>query len=232
MGSMDYTQPQPSDKGYYQRAYTTFTAPHTMSGVWSNVSRVGGARALFSHDDVFEMEKLTMDLVTQVALNKRLVTTAKALIIRDIIPDLDFRDQNGNVVARREWRQPWSGNYSASGLVQVYQTNDNVTNTRKVYGFYGAKLTDSGPARTGVNTNSVQLVFQDSMGNPRDYIGLTGIDSSQESMVLFRQPLIYPNEENLKIFMWPKDGTSGVTFDSIALCGVVCEPAGDTLLGT
>ena len=223
---MDYTVPTPADKGYYQRAYQATTI---QSGVWANVVRVGGARALFNPDDVWAIEQETMNLCVQIALNRNLATTTRGLIIRELIPDIDFRDQNGNVVAKREWRQPWSGSYATSGSVAVYQTNSNVEYHKKIYGFYGARLTDSGPGRTGTNVNSAQIVFRDA-NNPRDLITLEGIDATQESCLIFRQPLTYQDSQTLKIDMWPKTTASG-TFDSIQLLGCVVEVNGANIVG-
>lgn len=227
---MDYTQPQPSDRGYYQHAYTTRTLSETASGMYSNVVRVGGARALFNPDDVWAIEQDTMNKCVQLALNRRLATTARGLVIREILPDIDFRDQNNNAVGKREWRQPWSGNYaSTSGGYSVYQTNLSSDYHRKVFGFYGARLTDSGPGRIGTNINAASVIFRDA-NNPRDVITLEGIDATQESCLIFRQPMLYQDSQTLKVEMYPKSASSG-TFDSIQLLGVCVEQNGVNIIG-
>ena len=226
---MDYTQPTPAETGYHQRAYTTRTMSETATGVWANVVRVGGARALFNPDDVWAMEVDTMNRCVQLALNRRLASTVKGLVIREILPDVDFRDQNGNIVNKREWRQPWSGNYTASGSFNVYQTNANVGYHLKVFGFYGARLTDAGPGRTGTTLNATSVIFRD-IANPRDIITLEGIDGTQESLVLFRQPIIYQDSQTMKIDMWGKSNASG-SFDSVQLLGVCVEQNGNQIIG-
>lgn len=226
---MDYTQPTPAEAGYHQRAYTTRTMTENATGVWANVVRVGGARALFNPDDVWAMEMETMNKCVQLALNRRLVSTVKGLVIRDILPDIDFRDQSGNIVNKREWRQPWSGSYTASGSVNVYQTNANVGYHLKVFGFFGARLTDSGPGRTGTTLNATSIIFRD-VANPRDIITLEGIDGTQESLVLFKQPIVYQDSQTMKIDMWTKSTASG-TFDSIQFLGCVVEQNGNNIIG-
>jgi len=227
---MDYTQPQPADKGIFQRAYTTHTMSESASGIWANVVRVGGARALFNPDDVWALEMDTMNKAVQLALNRRLATTVRGLIIRELYPDLDFRDQNGFHIDKREWRQPWSGTYAAvSGSFNIYQTNQNCEYHKKVIGLYGARLTDAGPGRTGTNVNAAAVVFKD-IANPRDIISVEGIDANQESLIIFRQPILYQDSQTAKIDMWPKTSASG-TFDSIQLLGVVVETNGSNIIG-
>ncbi len=227
---MDYTQPQPSEKGYYQHAYTTRTMTETASGMYLNVVRVGGARALFNPDDVWAIEQETMNKCVELALNRRLATTARGLVIREILPDQDFRDQNGNVVQKREWRQPWSGSYATiSGSYNVYQTNLNSDYHRKVFGFYGARLTDAGPGRIGTNLNAASIEFRDA-NNPRDIITIEGIDATQESCLIFRQPILYQDSQTLKVNMYAKSTASG-TFDSVQFLGVCVEQNGTNIIG-
>jgi hypothetical protein len=228
--SMDYSQPTPSEQGYYQRAYTTRTTSEAPDGFYKNVVRVGGARALFNPDDVWAIEEDTMSQCVQLALNRKLALTANGLVVRELLPDLDFRDQNNGHIDKREWRQPWSGSYSASGNVAVYQTNSIVENHKKVYGFYGARLTDAGPGRTGTNLNAACIVFKDA-SNPRDIISLEGIDATQESLIIFRQPLIYQDSQVVKVDMYPKSAASG-TYDSIQLLGCLVETVGSTIVGS
>jgi hypothetical protein len=228
--SMDYTQPTPADTGYYQRAYLTRTVTGVVSGMYMTVVRAGGARALFNPDDVWAIEEDTMNKSVELALNRRLATTAKGLVVRELIPDVDFRDQNNLHIDKREWRQPWSGSYSASGNVAIYQTNQNVDYHKKVFGFYGARLTDAGPGRPGTNVNATEIIFRDA-NNPRDIISLEGMDATQESLIIFRQPLIYQDSQTLKVDMYPKSTASG-TYDSIQLLGVCVEVVGATIVGS
>ena len=225
---MDYTQPTHSERGYHQ-AYTTRSQPENTSGVWSTIVRVGGSRALASPDDVWAIEVNTMQKCVELALNRKIASTSMGLITRDIQPDLDFRDQNGNHVDKREWRQPWSGSYAASGSVLVYQTSQLTDYQKKIYGFFGVKLTDAGTGRPGTNTNAASVTFRD-QAKLRDIITIEGLDASQESIVIFRQPIIYPDSRIIKIEMNPKSTGSG-SFDSIQFLGCIVETNGSHIVG-
>ena len=72
-------------------------------------------------------------------------------------------------------------------------------------------------------------MFRDA-NNPRDLITLEGIDATQESCLIFRQPLTYQDSQTLKVDMWPKTTASG-TFDSIQLLGCVVEVNGANIVG-
>jgi hypothetical protein len=171
------------------------------------------------------------------------------LSVRDILLDRDFRDQAGAAIARREWRLPVSGSYGVTGQdTQILQTDLNSQNDRKVFVFYGARLTGIfGPGRVGTETGTALggAVGSASMGalaiasltfkrgaNIRtiDTWELEQLVTTIEGVVFARSPIVYKKNDPIRIDAWPKNGASG-SADHLMILGKVIEPLGNTVNG-
>jgi len=193
------------------------------------VGMVGGVRVDYTKSDVTRLEQRAIELGITRAYNDKISSSMNGLIVRDIIPNLDFVDQNGSGINRR-WRWPASGGYTnAETNLTVWQTNQSVNNDKKVYVFYGARQVDPGTGRTGTNTNTTTVEF-DFSSYIVDIWTLDHIDSSQDTTVLANTPIVFGKSQNMIMKVYPKTTGSG-SFDCIMLLGKVIEPRGNTLQG-
>ena len=191
---------------------------------------VGGLNSGFLVEDVKNIEKFSIQAGMFQAVKRGVSSSYDSLAVRDIIPSIDFRDGSNLAVDRKEWRQPWSGNYTTvSGSTLIYQTNTQVNYDKKVYLFWGVKLCNTGPGRTSGSLDSSVIEFADSAGNRFDMWQIENLNTS--TALYTYTPIIYDNNRAMKLSLYPKAGSSG-NWDNLILLGKVVEPLGDQITGT
>ena len=194
-----------------------------------DLGHYGGLHQPYRTEDTMRLElgaaKAAVDLAKQV----NLASQTDHLVIRDILPDKDFRDGNGNEITNRGWRQPWSGHYElVEQDVQVYRINRNVDYHNKTYVFWGLRYIGRGPADEEPVTDSASMTIKDSV-NTYDVWHTEGMDLNKE-MYAFK-PILVKNYVDFSIYVRPKFLSSG-NFDNYQILGKVVEKAGDNLMGS
>jgi hypothetical protein len=193
----------------------------------------GGVYTGFTTIDVRSLEDAVVKYGVAQALLDGLATTEEGLAVRDILVDKDFEDKNGNAIGKRDWIQPWSGNWlntDAQTETQVYQTNKDVDNTQKVLCIYGVRATNIGPGDVSTTLNVSSLIFKRSSVKTIDIWQIEVLDSVPDRVVYARTPLLYKKGDNARIDFMPKTGVSGTT-DNLILLGKTIEPLGKEVTG-
>lgn len=192
---------------------------------------IGGTYAGFTVVDVRAMEDAVVRYGLAEAILDGLATTEEGLAVRDILPDLDFVDKNGNAVANRAWAQPWSGSYNNTETdVLVYKTSTVSKNDRKVIIVYGVKAANTGPGRTSTTLKATSITWQRSNVKTIDIWDLESLDTTIEGVVIARTPLLFKKSDIANISFRPKSGSSGSN-DNLILLGKTIEPLGENLVG-
>lgn len=191
----------------------------------------GGLFVGFTQIDVRALEDAVVKYVTAQAIEDALGTTEEQIAVRDIFPDLDFEDKNGNTITKREWVQPVSGAYNTENAdVDIYLTNKDVDNTLKIYCFYGVRATATGPGDTSTTLNISSITFDRSNSRTIDIWHIEQIDTVPDRVGYARTPILFRKGDNAKIKMRPKTGASGGT-DNLILLGKIAESLGKHING-
>ena len=193
----------------------------------------GGVYTGFTTIDVRSLEDAVVKYGVAQALLDGLATTEEGLAVRDILTDKDFEDKNGNGITKREWVQPWSGNWlntDAQTETQVYQTNKDVDNTQKVICIYGLRACNVGPGDVTTTLNINSIIFKRSSVKTIDIWQVEVLDTVPDRVVYSRTPLLYKKGDNARIDFMPKTAVSG-TVDNLILLGKVVEPLGKEVTG-
>jgi hypothetical protein len=181
--------------------------------------------------DIRAMEDAVVRYGLAEAILDGLATTEEGLAVRDILPDLDLLDKNGNAVGKRAWVQPWSGAYNIEEAdVQVYQTGVTSKNDRKVIIIYGVKETNNGPGRTSTALNASSITWKRSNVKTIDIWQIESLDTTIEGVAIARTPLLFKKSDVARVDMRPKTGASGGT-DNLIFLGKTIEPLGENLVG-
>lgn len=193
------------------------------------VGFIGGVRSHITAPEIVRLEKLGMQLAIAEASRGAIAPTVAGLATRNFIVDKDFEDGNDNPIQMRNWRQPWSGYYTnTSGEFEVYRTTKDSDYDKKVIVIWGLRYVDTGPGRLDSIVKTSAIIFKDSAGNTYDCWQTQGLDIHPE--VYAHTPLVFGSTRQLKVFAYPKTGSSG-SFDSIELLGCVAERRGDQVNG-
>lgn len=185
--------------------------------------------------DVRALEDNVVRFVAAQSILDGLATTPGGLAIRDILPELDLRDQNNAAITPRNWIQPVSGGWT-TGLggqteSQIYQTNKDCDNTQKVLCVFGIMAINGGPtdAATAVNANSI--VWKRSNSKTIDIWHIQVVDSIIGRTCWARTPVLYKKGDNARVDFVAKSTTLSGAVDNIILVGKVGEPIGKTING-
>jgi hypothetical protein len=191
----------------------------------------GGLFVGFTQIDIRSLEDAVVKYVAAQAIEDGLASTEEQLAIRDILPDVDFEDNNGNTITRREWVQPVSGGYQTSNTdMTIYTTNKDVDNTLKVYCFYGIRGTGRGPGDTASVLDVSSIQFDRSNSKTIDIWQVEQIDTVPDRVGYARTPILFRKGDNASIKFRPKQGISGNT-DNLILLGKVAESLGKLVNG-
>ena len=194
-----------------------------------DLGHYGGLHAPYAIENLIDLELKSVQSAVKLAKQVNLANETEHLVVRDILVDKDFRDQNGNAISGRAWVQPWSGWYtSVETDVEVYRINRDADYHNKVYVFWGLRYVNRGPADiNGINSIS-SITWKDS-SNTYDIWETEGLDIHKE-MYAFK-PLLIKNYVDYSIYVRPKITASG-QFDNIQILGKVCEAVGNSLMGS
>jgi hypothetical protein len=194
-----------------------------------DLGHYGGLHAPYRTEDTMSLELNAVKSAVRLAKQVNLATNTENLVVRDILPDKDFRDGNGNAISGRGWVQPASGWYEAVETdVPVYKINRDVDYHNKVYVFWGLRYIGRGPADENAVTDSASITIKDSV-NTFDVWHTEGMDLNKE-MYCFK-PILVKNYVDFSIHVRPKVDASG-RFDNYQLLGKIVEKAGDTVMGS
>lgn len=192
-----------------------------------DLGHYGGLHQPYRTEDLVHLELTSVQSAVKLAKQVNLANQTDHLIVRDILPDKDFRDGNGNAISGRGWRQPWSGFYqTVEEDVQVYRINRAVDYHQKVFVFWGLRYVNRGPADEDPVTDSSSVTIKDSV-NTYDVWQTEGLDINKEMHVF--KPILIKNYVDYSIYVRPK--TSGA-FDNYQILGKVVEQAGNTIMGS
>lgn len=198
---------------------------------FSRIGLQGGLFVGFTQIDIRSLEDAVVRYVAAQAIEDGLATTEEQLAVRDILPDQDFEDKNGNAIVNRQWIQPASGYWTTlESENDVYLTNKDVDNTQKVYCFYGIRGTAVGPGATGTICKSVSIQFDRSNSKTIDIWQIEQIDTVPDRVGYARTPILFRKGDNAKIKFRPKTTVSGQT-DTLILLGKVAESLGKLVNG-
>ena len=185
--------------------------------------------------DVRALEDNVVRFVAAQSILDGLATTPGGLAIRDILPELDLRDQNNQAIAPRNWIQPvsggWQGAQGGATETQVYQTNKDSDNTQKVICVFGIMAINGGPtdAATAINANSI--VWKRSNSKTIDIWHIQVVDSIIGRTCWARTPVLYKKGDNARIDLVGKSTLVSGATDNIIFVGKVGEPIGKTING-
>lgn len=195
---------------------------------------LSGVTANHTIQDVVMLEEQAIKLAIAQALLDNLSPAPDGLIVRDILPDLDFRQDSDTAIARRDWYQPTSGTWTSANVnsdVVVYITNTSINNQKKVYSFYGVAATNTGPADASTTLGVASLTFQrGSQTKIVDIWHLEAMDCTPSRKLIAYTPVLFKAGDNQRIAFRPAPKGSG-TNDNLMLLGKVVERAGDNLTG-
>lgn len=219
----------PSTEDVSGRMYPVKIQKPETGNLISDLGHYGGLHREYRIEDLISLELKSVAAAVELAKKVNIIKDNKYATIRDILPDKDFVDGNGNIISGRAWRQPWSGFYTGPQVdtdVTVYKINRDVDFHNKVYVFWGLRYVNRGPSDTDAVTDSTSITIKDGV-NTYDTWNVEGLDVNNE-MYAFR-PLLVKNFTDIEIKIRPK--VSG-GFDNIQLLGKICEPRGQTIAGS
>ena len=199
----------------------------------------GGVYTGFTNIDVRSLEDAVTRYGVAQALLDGLATTEEGLAVRDILPDLDFLMPGGSAVPQREWIQPASGTFlatDANTATQVYKTDTNSNNTKKVLIIYGLRevqaIFPTSPSATTVALKSSAIIFKRSTTKTIDIWQIEIMETIPDRAVYGRTPILYKKGDSARIDFYPKRAAvSTGTNDFIILLGKVVEPIGENVVG-
>lgn len=207
--------------------YPTLSRQKDVGNLIYDLGHYGGLHQPYRTEDLIALELNSVKSAVKLAKEVNLANQTDHLTVRDIFPDLDFRDGNNNAITARQWRQPWSGAYDQLETdIQVYRINRSVDYHNKVYVFWGLRYVDRGPADDEGVTDSSSMTIKDSV-NTYDIWQTEGMDVNQE-MHCFK-PILVKNYVEFSIYVRPN--VSG-GFDNYQILGKVVEQAGNTVMGS
>ena len=207
--------------------YPTLSRQKDVGNLIYDLGHYGGLHQPYRTEDLIALELNSVKAAVKLAKEVNLANQTDHLVVRDLIPDLDFRDGNNNAISNRGWRQPWSGFYeTVESDFQVYRINRSVDYHNKCYVFWGLRYINRGPADDEPVTDSSSMTIKDSV-NTYDIWTTEGMDINKEMHVF--KPILIKNYTEYSIYVRPK--TSGA-FDNYQILGKVVEKAGDNLMGS
>ena len=152
----------------------------------SDLGHYGGLHAAYRTEDLIQLELKSVEVLVNLAKSVNIANEVQHLVVRDLLPDRDFRDGNGNAISGRAWVQPWSGFYEQVETdVPIYKINRNVDYHNKVYAFWGLRYVNRGPADTDAVMSSTSMTIKDSV-NTYDVWDTEALDVHKESPVVGR----------------------------------------------
>ena len=195
---------------------------------------LSGVTSNHTVQDIVALEEQAIKLAIAQALLDNLSPGPDGLIVRDVLPDLDFRQDSDTAITRRDWYQPTSSTWLLANIntdTIVYLTNTSVNNQKKVYSFYGVRATNTGPADASSTIGCASLTFQrGSATKIVDIWQIEAIDVSPTRTLIAYTPVLFKAGDNQRIAFRPAPKGSG-TNDNLMLMAKVVERAGDTLTG-
>lgn len=207
--------------------YPTLSRQKDVGNLIYDLGHYGGLHQPYRTEDLIALELNSVKSAVKLAKEVNLASQTDHLVVRDLIPDLDFRDGNDHAIANRGWRQPWSGFYqSVESDLQVYRINRSVDYHNKVYVFWGLRYINRGPADEDPVCDSSSVTIKDSV-NTYDVWTTEGLDVNKEMHVF--KPILVKNYVEYSIYVRPK--TSGAS-DNYMILGKVVEQAGNTVMGS
>ena len=122
-----------------------------------NVGHYGGLHQPYRTEDLISLELKSVEAAVKLAKSVNIVQEDAYIAVREILPDKDFVDGNGNTISGRSWRQPWSGFYTQQDSdTIIYKINRDVDYHNKVYCIWGLRYVNRGPGDT--DPSVIQLV--------------------------------------------------------------------------
>jgi len=202
---------------------------------------VGGVTANVTMEDAKRLEGDAIRAVAAQALIDGVASTPQGLAVRDIIPDLDLRDNAANsdvAITPRNWVQPLTNGIATTWLAgevntdrQVYRTSRSSDNDKKTFVFYGIRRVNTGNQRTSTAVLSASARFLRSNGSKVvDIWPLEDIDAAGNLTVWARTPILYKKGDDLRIDLRPLAKGSGNN-DFLEFMGKVAEPLGQNVTG-
>lgn len=185
--------------------------------------------------DVRALEDNVIRFITAQALLDQLAQTAGGIAIRDVLPDLDLRDQNNVAIVPRNWQQPVSGGFvgaqTGASATYVYQTNKDCDNTQKTICFMGVMCINGGPddASTAVNTCCVE--WQRNGSKTIDEWHIQVVDQLPNRTCWARTPVMFKKGDNARVNLIAKSTNLSGSFDNLIFIGKVAEPLGKLING-
>ena len=192
-----------------------------------NVGHYGGLHQPYRTEDLISLELKSVEAAVKLAKSVNIVQEDAYIAVREILPDKDFVDGNGNAITSRSWRQPWSGFYTGEEVdTVIYKINRDVDYHNKVYCFWGLRYVNRGPGDADPVTDASSMTIKDGV-NTYDIWDLEGLDVHTD-MFAFK-PILLKNYTDYQLIFRSK--TSG-GFDNVQLLGKIIEPRGETIAGT
>lgn len=208
------------------QVYPVQFKPKDSGALINDLGHYGGTHQVYRIEDMMNLELKSVDAAVRLAKAVNLGRESKHLIVRELLPDKDFVDQNGNAISGRGWRQPWSGNYTTIEQdVPIYKINRSVDYHNKVYCFWGMRYIGRGMADPDAVTDISSITIKDSV-NTYDIWPTESLDVHRE-MHAFK-PILIKNYTEFTINVRPKNSGG---FDNIMLLGRIVEPRGETIVG-
>lgn len=197
----------------------------------SQVKIKSGAFEITTEPDEKLIEQTAINEAVRRAIQDNIVPSPDRLVIRDLLPDKDLLDGNGNKIVAREWREPVSGTYGTSNAdVRIFQTGEASNYNKKVIVIYGAKQVGTSLYKTSGSLSAAAVTFEKGTSKVISIIDLQRLETSSTLRVMFPNPVIYGKGETATIKFWAKNTASG-GFDNIMLLGKVIEPVGENVNG-
>lgn len=204
------------------------------SGGIRSTQLLSGATSNHTVQDIVMLEEQAIKMAIAQALLDNLSPAPDGLIVRDLFPDLDLRQDSDTAIARRDWYQPTSGTWTSTNVntdTVVYLTNNNVSNQKKVYCFFGVRATNTGPADATTTIGVSSVTYQrGSQTRIVDTWQIEAIDVNPARTLIAYTPVLFKANDNQRIAFRPAPKGSG-TNDNLMLMAKVVERAGDTLTG-
>ncbi|MEM4323570.1 MAG: hypothetical protein QXO37_06910 [Candidatus Nitrosocaldaceae archaeon] len=202
-----------------------------MSQNIGNVRIISGSLAGLSEQDFARKEEAAIAAAIRKALTNNVADSPSGLVVRDIYPDKDLLDGNGNAISSRRWVQPVSGTWTTGDSdVVVYKTGANVKYDKKVYVIYGVKQVGVAPYKATGSFNTTSITINKGESKTIITADLQAAETDQHLTLRFANPVVFGTSEEMRILLRPKPNVSGTT-DTFMLLGKVIEAVGETVNG-
>ena len=201
------------------------------------IGLISGIHPAITKPDIRAMDDQMTRFVTAQALIDNINSVEGGINVRGILVEKDLLNGAGTAITSRDWRQPYTSNYSsATGLPStaesIYKTSRTSDNDRKVIGMFGIRFTlPSNRQSLALMINSIVIKRGDV--KTIDVMPVQALEALEDGIALFKTPVLFKRNDDLHILHVPdaRHAADASKVDYLEYVGLVAEALGSTMTG-